>query len=98
MQGTDSGKIYDLIIDDSNWEISYAAIELKDADSRNKKRLISAGLAVTVDHHMKKITFMADRDAVEISPEYDPATPINRVYEEKLYDYYGRPGAGESKR
>jgi hypothetical protein len=25
------------------------------------------------------------------SPPFDPAAPVNREYEMRLYDYYGRP-------
>jgi hypothetical protein len=32
-----------------------------------------------------------DRQAVKESPEYDPSQPVNREYEARLYDYYGRP-------
>lgn len=32
-----------------------------------------------------------DREAVKHGPEYDPALPVNREYEARLYDYYGRP-------
>ena len=28
---------------------------------------------------------------VESAPEYAPEAPVNRQYEARLYDYYGRP-------
>ena len=31
------------------------------------------------------------RESVKNSPEFDPSEPVNREYEMKLYDYYGRP-------
>jgi hypothetical protein len=31
------------------------------------------------------------RQQIEESPAYDPHTPVNREYEERLYDFYGRP-------
>jgi hypothetical protein len=31
------------------------------------------------------------RAQVEGSPEFDPTAPVNREYEARLYDYYGRP-------
>jgi hypothetical protein len=30
------------------------------------------------------------RAQIKGSPEYDPAAPVNRGYEARLYDYYGR--------
>lgn len=29
--------------------------------------------------------------AIKSSPEWDPSATFNRDYEERLYDYYGRP-------
>jgi len=31
------------------------------------------------------------RDQVKGSPEFDATAPVNRDYESRLYDYYGRP-------
>jgi len=31
------------------------------------------------------------KEQIENSPVYDPSAPVNRDYEERLYDYYGRP-------
>jgi hypothetical protein len=31
------------------------------------------------------------KEVIEKSPEFDPSAPVNREYEEVLYDYYGRP-------
>jgi hypothetical protein len=35
--------------------------------------------------------FTMRREQVQNSPEYDPARPVERTYESRLYDYYGRP-------
>lgn len=37
------------------------------------------------------VTVDMTRAKIENSPEYDPGQPVNRVYEEKLFDYYMRP-------
>jgi hypothetical protein len=31
-------------------------------------------------------------ETIRNSPEYDPATTIDRGYEERLFEHYGRPG------
>jgi hypothetical protein len=31
------------------------------------------------------------REAIEGGPEFHPAAPVNREFEARLYDYYGRP-------
>ena len=38
-----------------------------------------------------KVGVEMTRDRIQASPEYDPSQPVNRAYEEKLYDFYGRP-------
>jgi hypothetical protein len=38
-----------------------------------------------------KVHLDVTRETVEGSPEFDPATPVNREYETRVYDYYGRP-------
>ena len=30
-------------------------------------------------------------------PEFCPDAPVNRQYEERLYDYYGRPDTGKNR-
>ena len=32
-----------------------------------------------------------DRESIRHAPAFDPAAPVNREYEVRLYDYYGRP-------
>jgi stress response protein YsnF len=31
------------------------------------------------------------KEQIKNGPEWDPRSPINREYEERLYDAYGRP-------
>jgi hypothetical protein len=31
------------------------------------------------------------KEQVQNSPTFDPSQPINRAYEERLYDFHGRP-------
>ena len=39
----------------------------------------------------RKVYVELAREAIEKSPEWSPAEAINREYETRLYDYYGRP-------
>ena len=32
------------------------------------------------------------REEIKNSPEYDPSGPVQRDYEARLHDHYGRPG------
>jgi len=35
------------------------------------------------------------RDAVQRAPEYDASRPLDRAYEQRLYDFYGHSGYWE---
>jgi hypothetical protein len=39
----------------------------------------------------KEISIDLKQDAIKFSPPFNPTLPVNRQYEEVLYDYYGRP-------
>ena len=56
-----------------------------------RKVLISPDWFDEVDWAASEISCSLTSDAIKESPEYNPAEPVNREYEEKLYDYYGRP-------
>jgi hypothetical protein len=53
--------------------------------------LIDPAWVVDVNWPNKGVYLNMNQNEVENSPEYDPSQPINREYESRLYDYYGRP-------
>jgi hypothetical protein len=92
IQGTDGpmGHVHDFIIDDETWEVRYLVI-----DTRNwwldKKVLVSPHWANRVSWTEGEVFVDLSRRAIKNSPKWDAAAPINREYEARLYDYYGRP-------
>ena len=89
------GSIKELILDDEGyqhgwWEFRYLVV-----DTGNwlpgRKVLISPKWASSVDWSEQKVQVAMSREMVEGSPEFIPSEPINRRYEEVLYDYYGEP-------
>jgi hypothetical protein len=84
------GHVEDFILDDEDWTIRYMVV-----DTRNwlpgKKVLIAPCLIRSVRWDESKVHVDLPRDLVEASPEYDPSAPVNREYETRWYDYYGRP-------
>jgi len=83
------GHVEDMIVDDQSWMIRYIAI-----DTRNwlpgRKVLISPMWAEAVRWSDKAVHVDLTRDTIKDSPQFDPSAPINRQYEQRLYDYYGR--------
>jgi len=90
------GHVSDFIVDDDMWHIRYIVI-----DTRNwlpgKKVLISPQWVQEIEWLESRVYLDLSREKVKNAPEYDPSAPINREFEEVLYDYYGRPRYWESK-
>jgi hypothetical protein len=90
--GTDGeiGHVDDFIIDDANWRIRHAV-----AATRNwlPGKLVLVPLArlrkVVWDDRVLEVELT--RTQIKDSPEFDPSAPINREFEERTYDYVGRP-------
>jgi uncharacterized protein YrrD len=84
------GHVEDFIVDASNWVIRYMVV-----DTRNwlpgRKVLLAPEWADSIVWEEKKVFVGMSRETIKASPEYDSSAPVNREYEEKLYDYYGRP-------
>ncbi len=92
IQATDGeiGHVEDFIIDDDTWTIRYLVI-----DTRNwlpgRKVLIPPSWSVKIDWGQRLVSIDLTQGQIERSPEYDPSIPVNREYEARLYDFYGRP-------
>jgi len=86
----DLGHVEDFIVDDDNWTIRYMVV-----DTRNwlpgKKVLVAPEWITEVSWGESKVHVDLTQDAIKDSPEYDSTETVNRVYEERLYDFYGRP-------
>jgi hypothetical protein len=85
------GHVDDFIAEDEkSWNIRYIVL-----DTRNwlpgKKVLISPQWAKEISWTFKKIFVDLLKEIIKNSPEYDPSEPVNREYENILYDYYGKP-------
>jgi len=84
------GHVEDFIVDDEPWTIRYMAV-----NTRNwlpgRKVLLPIETVKSIEWADQKVFLDVDRETVKNSPKYDPFAPINREYEVRLYDYYGRP-------
>lgn len=84
------GHVSDLIVDDEGWDVRYLIVDTG-LWLRGRTVMIAPSWANSIDWAARTVSVSLTRTEVEESPEYDPSTPINREYEERLYDYYGRP-------
>jgi hypothetical protein len=92
IQATDGeiGHVEDLIASDEHWAIHYLVI-----DTRNwlpgRKVLVAPAWVEKVDWVGRQVHVDLTQETLKHSPEFDPSAPVNREYEIRLFDYYGRP-------
>lgn len=85
----DIGHIEDFIIDDQEWVVRYLAIDTKNWIPA-RKVLVSPQWVESISWADATVDVNLSREVIKGAPEYDPISPVNRAYEEHLYDYYGR--------
>jgi hypothetical protein len=84
------GHVEDFIIDTGKWLIQYLV-----ADTRkwmaDRKVIIPPDWITSISWEASEVVVDVTKEKIKNSPEFDPTTPVNREYEIRLYDYYGRP-------
>ena len=92
IEGTDGpiGHVQDFLVDDETWAVRYLVI-----DTSNwwfgKKVLVAPHWASRISWEESTVHVDLSRAAIKNGPEWNPEAPVNREYETRLYDYYGRP-------
>jgi hypothetical protein len=89
------GQVDDFILDDESWEegkwlVRYLVVRMGEGMA-GKRVLLSAARVKFIGGPDRIVEVDVIRETVEKSPQYDPTAPVNRRYEEVLYDYYGMP-------
>ncbi len=85
------GHVEDFILEDENWVIRYVVVDTRNWLPWGKKVIISPSWIEDVKWGNEKVYVDLKRKLIENSPEFDPSKPVNREYEIRLYDFYGRP-------
>ncbi|WP_022666996.1 PRC-barrel domain-containing protein [Desulfospira joergensenii] len=84
------GHVDDFIVDDETWALRHVVV-----DTGNwlpgRRVLLSLDWAKDVDWDEQSLTMDLTKDEIKNSPEFDPEKPVNKEYETRLYDFYGRP-------
>jgi uncharacterized protein YrrD len=83
------GHVEDFILDTDSWVIRYLVVDTRDW-LPGRKVLVSPGWVQSVNWDEKRVHVNLAADAIKNSPEFCPNQPVNREYEDRLYDYYGR--------
>lgn len=86
----DIGHVEEFVIDDKAWVVRYAVVDTRKW-LPGRRVLIAPNWIASISWADRTVAVELTRDAVKDSPEYRPTEPVNREYEARLYDYYGRP-------
>jgi hypothetical protein len=85
------GHVEDFIVHVGDWIIRYAVIDTRDWLPGRKVIIPPDWWVKEIKWADSEVEVNVKKDAIKGSPEFDPAEPVNREYETRLYDYYGRP-------
>lgn len=84
------GHVEDFVFDDVPWTLRYVVV-----DTRNwlpgRSVLVAPAWIDVIRWEDQKVAVSLPREVIKGSPEYVSSAPVNREYEERLYDYYGKP-------
>ncbi|MEN6385939.1 MAG: PRC-barrel domain-containing protein, partial [Phycisphaerales bacterium] len=84
------GLVDDFIIHEENWLIRYMIVDTT-RWFMGKKVIIPPDWISEIDWQNAEVYVDVSKETVRKSPQFNPSAPVNREYEIRLYDYYGRP-------
>jgi hypothetical protein len=84
------GKVGDFILDDELWAVRYLVVDTHKL-LPGRKVLVALDWVHRLSWSDRTVHVDLTREKVKQSPEYEPSSAVNREYEARLYDYYGRP-------
>lgn len=84
------GHVEDFVVDDEAWVLRYVVVDTRDW-LPGKHVLVAVPWIRDIDWSARVVRFDLEKESIEESPPFDPEAGVNREYEERLYDYYGRP-------
>lgn len=85
----DIGHVEGFLVENGSWVIRYVIVDTKNWWPGTKV-LVAREWIDSVNWSDGSVSVGLTREQIKSSPEYDPATPVERDYEERLYGHYGR--------
>lgn len=84
------GHVEDFIVHEDDWVIRYMVVDTRDW-LPGRKVIVPPDWIKNISWADSEVFVNVTKEMIKSSPEFDPAAPVNREYEARLYDYYGRP-------
>src|SRR5262249_35278948 len=86
----DIGHVHDVLAEDRTWTIRYLVVDTRNW-WRGKKALIAPPWIHDISWSRSSVSVALTRETIKNAPAFELDRPINREYEERLYEHYGRP-------
>ena len=85
------GRVDDFIADTDNWTIRYLVVAIHKWLPGRKVLVSPQWLVGPISWATRSVKIIMTRESIKNGPEYDAAAPVNREYEGRLHNFYGRP-------
>lgn len=84
------GHVDDFIVNVEEWLIRYIVVDTRKWLT-GRKVIMPPDWVTQIDWSQSEVRVDVACDSIKDSPQFEPDAPVNREYEIRLYDYYGRP-------
>lgn len=84
------GHLQDFIVQTEGWVLRYLVVDTR-VWLPAKKVLVSPAWIERVDWPTAEVYVDLERETIKNGPRFDYHSPVNREYEVRMFDYYGRP-------
>jgi len=89
----DIGHVENFLVDDESWVLQYLVVDTRDWWP-GKHVLLSPHAVQDISYLDRKIRLTVSRALVMASPPWDPATTVERAYQQRLHRHYAWPNYG----
>jgi sporulation protein YlmC with PRC-barrel domain len=86
------GHVDGFVFDGESWAIRYLIVDTRNWWPGGRKVLVATHWIDRIDWNERKVHTSLTRKAVKASPEYRESVAIDRQYEARLHEAYGREG------
>ena len=84
------GRISDMIIDDTDWQILYFVVDTNNLFPWSKKVILPIEVIDKISFSDREARVDMTKEAIKDSPEYNPDDAVNAEFEKVLYDFHGK--------
>lgn len=92
----DIGHVQDILFDDKAWVVRYLVIDTRNWWPGGKKVVIANQWIDEISWVESAVRIRLTRKQIKNSPEYDENIAMDRDFERRLHDHYGRTGYWDS--